>query len=131
MGNALAFCRAPWRRVGVEVPRRAPRSEAVALELERLYNHAAAIAALCQTTGLSVGQAQAEIALELLAAAERWQRSGTATCSASSRSGEWRARRIWRLCERLLPDAYDELRRVADALLRTNSFLDRLEATGK
>ena len=37
-----------------------------ALELERLYNHAAATAALCQATGLSVGQSAAEIALERL-----------------------------------------------------------------
>jgi len=36
------------------------------LELEWLYNHAAAVAALCQTTGLSVGQSAAEIALEQL-----------------------------------------------------------------
>ena len=38
----------------------------MALELERIYNHAAAIAALCQTTGLSVGQARSEIVLERL-----------------------------------------------------------------
>ena len=44
----------------------AQRTRAVALELERLYNHAAAIAALCQATGLTVGQSAAEIALERL-----------------------------------------------------------------
>ena len=42
------------------------RTRAIALELERLYNHAAAIAALCQSTGLVIGQAAAEIALERL-----------------------------------------------------------------
>ena len=42
------------------------RTRAVALELERLYNHAAAMAALCQSTGLTVGQSAAEIALERL-----------------------------------------------------------------
>ena len=42
------------------------RTRAVALELERLYNHAAAMAALCQSTGLTVGQSAAEISLERL-----------------------------------------------------------------
>ena len=34
------------------------------------------------------------------------------------------------LLRRELPGAYGQLRRAADALLRTNSFVDRLEATG-
>ena len=34
------------------------------------------------------------------------------------------------MLRRELPGAYGELRRAADALLATNSFLDRLEATG-
>ena len=41
------------------------RTRAVALELERLYNHAAATVALCQACGLSVGHA-AEMTLEQL-----------------------------------------------------------------
>jgi hypothetical protein len=49
---------------GLRRPGPAARSCGVALELERLYNHAAAVAALCHTTGLSVGQSAAEIALE-------------------------------------------------------------------
>ena len=34
------------------------------------------------------------------------------------------------MLRRELPGAYDELRRTADALLSTNSFVDRLEACG-
>ena len=61
-----AFAAAAEAAVGVTPPPAAARTRAVALELERLYNHAAATAALCQATGLSVGQAAAEIALERL-----------------------------------------------------------------
>ena len=49
VGDTLAFCRAVEMATGTEVPPAAAHSRAVALELERIYNHAAAIAALCQT----------------------------------------------------------------------------------
>ena len=61
-----AFAAAAEAALGVAPPPAAARTRAVALELERLYNHAAATAALCQATGLSVGQSAAEIALERL-----------------------------------------------------------------
>jgi hypothetical protein len=64
IGNGLAFCRAIEATADVQPPPQAACTRAVALELERLFNHA--IAMLCQTTGLSVGQAQVEIALEQL-----------------------------------------------------------------
>src|SRR6266571_4277021 len=59
-----SFAAAVEAALGVGPPPAAQRTRAVALELERLYNHAAATAALCQATGLSVGQSAAEIALE-------------------------------------------------------------------
>ena len=61
-----AFAAAAEAALGIEPPAGAARTRAVALELERLYNHAAATAALCQATGLTVGQSAAEIALERL-----------------------------------------------------------------
>ncbi len=51
-----AFAAAAEAALGVAPQPGAARTRAVALELERLYNHAAATAALCQATGLSVGQ---------------------------------------------------------------------------
>ena len=130
VGNAWSFAAAVEAASGVEVPPAVARSRGCALELERLYNHAAAIAALCQSTGLSVGQAQAEIALELLLrvnAAVFGHRYlfGVLEIGGVARSPDLAA------LERLLPDAYHELRRVLHALMRTNSFLDRLEATGQ
>ncbi len=129
VATAWAFCRAVERAAAVAVPAPVERTRAVALELERLYNHAAAVAALCQSTGLSVGQAQAEIALERLlrvnlAAAGHRYLFGTLAIGGVTRALDVSAVRA------LLPEAVAELRRVVRALRTTNSFLDRLEAAG-
>ncbi len=124
-----AFAAAAEAALGIAPPPAAARTRAVALELERLYNHAAAMAALCQATGLTVGQSAAEIALELLlrvnaaAFGHRYLfgiiEPGGATLAPDAA-----------VLRRDLPAAYGELRRAADALLDTNSFMDRLEACG-
>jgi Ni,Fe-hydrogenase III large subunit len=124
-----ALAAAAEAATGVQPAKAAQRTRAVALELERLYNHAAAMAALCQSTGLSVGQSAAEIALERLlrlnarAFGHRYLFGVTATGGAS------RAPDADAIREEL-PGAYGEFKRAADALLGTNSFVDRLEATG-
>jgi Ni,Fe-hydrogenase III large subunit len=124
-----AFAAAAEGATGTRPPEAAERTRAVALELERLYNHAAAMAALCQATGLSVGQSAAEIALERLlrlnaqALGHRYL-FGVVDIGGASRAPDADAIR------RELPSAYGEFKRAADALLRTNSFVDRLEATG-
>jgi Ni,Fe-hydrogenase III large subunit/Ni,Fe-hydrogenase III component G len=124
-----AFAAAAEAAVGITLPTGALRTRAVALELERLYNHAAATAALCQATGLSVGQSAAEIALERLlrvnaAAFGHRYLFGVIDPGGVSRAPDTAVLR------RELPNAYGELRRAADALLSTNSFVDRLEACG-
>ncbi len=129
VGNSWAFCRAVEAIVGIDVADSVDRTRGVALELERLYNHAAAVAALAQSTGLSVGQAQAEIALESflrLNAATFGHRYlfGVLAVGGATRAPD---------AERLrteLPRAMGELRRVVKALKSTNSFVDRLEACG-
>jgi Ni,Fe-hydrogenase III large subunit/Ni,Fe-hydrogenase III component G len=124
-----AFAAAVEAAAGIVPAPAAVRTRAVALELERLYNHAAAMAALCQATGLSVGQSAAEIALERLlrvnaAAFGHRYLFGVIDPGGVSRAPDTDVLR------RDLPEAYGELRRAADALLTTNSFVDRLEATG-
>ncbi len=129
IGNGWAFAAAAEAALHIEPGAAAMSGRAAALELERLYNHAAAIAALCQACGLAVGRAAAEIALErflrlnAVVFGHRYLFNvlaiggiRTAPDLAALRAG--------------LPAAYGELRRAADALLATNSFLDRLEATG-
>jgi Ni,Fe-hydrogenase III large subunit/Ni,Fe-hydrogenase III component G len=124
-----AFAAAAEAALGVAPPPAAARTRAVALELERLYNHAAAMAALCQATGLTVGQSAAEIALERLlrvnaAAFGHRYLFGVIGPGGTARTPDAEVLR------RDLPAAYGELRRAADALLSTNSFVDRLEACG-
>jgi Ni,Fe-hydrogenase III large subunit len=129
VGNSCAFAAAAEAALGLEPAPAALTARVIALELERLYNHAAAIAALCQACGLTVGRAAAEIALEQLLrlnAAVFGHRylfgvvsvggARTAPDTAALRAG--------------LPAAYGELSRAGDALMATNSFVDRLEATG-
>jgi len=129
VGPAWAFAAAAETALGLDPPAQAERARAVALELDRLYNHAAATAALCQSTGLVIGQAAAEIALERLlrlnaAAFGHRYLFGVVDIGGAAVGPDAAALR------RDLPGAYGELRRAADALLTTNSFLDRLEATG-
>src|SRR6266571_169305 len=129
IGVSWSFAAAVEAALGVDPPPAAQRTRAVALELERLYNHAAAIAALCQSTGLSVGQSAAEIALERLLrlnAAVFGHRYlfGVMEIGGVRRAPDDAALRGG------LPGAHGELRRAADALMSTNSFLDRLEAAG-
>jgi hypothetical protein len=83
VATGWAFAAAAEAALGVEPPPEAARTRAVALELERLYNHAAAMAALCQATGLTVGQSAAEIAWNGCCGSTR-PSSATGTCSASS-----------------------------------------------
>jgi Ni,Fe-hydrogenase III large subunit len=129
IANTWAFAAAAEAATGIEPPGQAARTRAVALELERLYNHAGAIAALCQTTGLSVGQSAAEIALERLLRVNAATFGHRYLFGVVGIGGARRAPDPQPL-RRDLPGAYGELRRAADALLSTNSFMDRLEATG-
>jgi len=129
IGVSWAFAAAVEAATGVDPPEAVQRTRAIALELERLYNHAAATAALCQATGLSVGQSAAEIALEQLlrmnaAALGHRYLFGVMDVGGARRAPDAEVLRTG------LPGAYSELRRAADAMLSTNSFLDRLEATG-
>jgi Ni,Fe-hydrogenase III large subunit len=129
VGVSWSFAAAAEAALGAEPPPAAQLTRAIALELERLYNHAAALAALCQATGLAVGQAAAEIALE------RLLRVNAATFGHRYLFGVVDAGGVRRAPDPAalrggLPAAYGELRRAADAMLATNSFLDRLEATG-
>jgi Ni,Fe-hydrogenase III large subunit len=129
VGNALAFCRAIETAAGVQVAEGPASTRLIALELERIYNHAAAMAAMCQTTGLSVGQANAEIVLEELLRLNAATFGHRYLFGVVCPGGVWRAPDTGVLREGL-PRLCAEFRRVSRALLRTNSHVDRLEATG-
>jgi Ni,Fe-hydrogenase III large subunit len=129
VANSIAFCRAVEAAAGTTVPSAAAVSRAVALELERIYNHAAAIAALCQSTGLSVGQANAEIVLEELLRLNLDVFGHRYLFDVVALGGVRRPPDHAAIRTRLTALCAD-LRCVVDALLSTNSFVDRLEACG-
>jgi Ni,Fe-hydrogenase III large subunit/Ni,Fe-hydrogenase III component G len=128
VGNGLAFCHAIESAAGIAPSPAAAATRAIALELERIYNHAAAIAMLCQTTGLSVGQAQAEIALERLLRLNLATFGHRYLFDVLAIGGVRRGPRAG--LAPALADACDELAGVVGALRATNSHVDRLEATG-
>jgi Ni,Fe-hydrogenase III large subunit len=129
VGNSLAFARAVEAAADTHATAAAERTRAVALELERIYTHVAATASLCQATGLGVGQAHMEMLLE------EWLRLNAAAfghrylfnviavggvqrgCDSSTLETELRP-----LCSRFAEHV--------EALLGTNSFVDRLESAG-
>jgi len=129
VGDTLAFCRAVEMATGTEIPAAAAHTRAVALELERIYNHAAAIAAMCQTTGLSVGQARGEIVLERLLRLNLAAFGHRYLFGVVSPGGVRREPNVAEVKAQLAP-ALDEFRYVVEALLATNSHVDRLESTG-
>ncbi len=59
VGHGLAYCLAVEEACGIEVPTRASELRVVLLELERLYNHAADVGALCNDVGFGLAQAKA------------------------------------------------------------------------
>ena len=129
VGNSCAFATAAEAALGLDPEPEALATRAIALELERLYNHAAAIAAMCQACGLAVGRAAAEIALEQFLRLNAAVLGHRYLFGVVEIGGGRTAPDVARL-RADLPAAYGELRRAGDALLSTNSLLDRLEATG-
>jgi Ni,Fe-hydrogenase III large subunit len=129
VGNGCAFAAAAEAALGLDPAPETLVTRAIALELERLYNHAAAIAALCQACGLAVGRAAAEIALEQFLRLNAAVLGHRYLFGVIEIGGARTAADLVRL-RAGLPAAYGELRRASEALLGTNSLLDRLEATG-
>jgi Ni,Fe-hydrogenase III large subunit len=59
VGHGLAYCLAVEEACGIELPQRAAELRIVLLELERLYNHAADVGALCNDVGFGLANAKA------------------------------------------------------------------------
>ena len=129
VGNSLAFARAVEAASDTRVPAAAELTRAVALELERIYNHVAATAALCQATGLGVGQAQMEMLLE------EWLRLNAAAFGHRYLFNVVAIGGVQRGCdpttlETDLGPLCSRFTERIEALLGTNSFVDRLESAG-
>lgn len=130
--HSLGFCQAVERIYSAEAPPRAAALRVVLAELERLRHHAGAIAAICESTALSVSAAQAAIIEEQLLrascvfAGHRYL-FGLNTPGGLTRDFEAHA------CAELLvaaDRAKTDLLELENRLRYSSSFLDRLEDVG-
>ena len=129
VANGWAFCRALEAIADVTPAPEADRTRGIALELERLYNHVASVAALCQATGLSVGQAEAEIVLEECLRTNAAVFGHRYLFGVLAPGGVRRAPDTDALGDGLgliTPSFH----RLVESLWSTNSFVDRLESCG-
>lgn len=130
--HSLALCLAVERMSGTQVPARAQNLRILLGELERLRHHAGAIAAICESTALSVAASQAAIIEERLLRAS-CQFTGHRYLFGLNMPGGLRRDFSLESCAELLKAIYraaGELHALEDGLYFTSSFLDRLEDVG-
>jgi formate hydrogenlyase subunit 5 len=130
--HGLAFAQALEAIGGIEVPHRALTLRVLLAELERLRHHTGAIQEICESTALVVAASQAGILEE-----ELLRLSGELTghrylygllaCGGLSRDLDDAA-----LCAATVRarDILERLHALEERLVRTSSFLDRLEKVG-
>jgi formate hydrogenlyase subunit 5 len=130
--HSLAYCQAIERGANLEVPVRARWLRVALSELERLRHHAGAIEAICQSTALSVSEAQAAIIEEHLLRASCCF-SGHRYLFGLNTPGGLRRDFDTQECRSLLgavDRAAVELEKLEVRLRYSSSFLDRLEDAG-
>ena len=132
VAHALAFSHAVESLAEVEVPERAQAIRRVLAELERLYNHLEATVRECEDASLSVGQAQfaaLKERLHRLAAALVGNRYLRGAILPGGTRIDLDGRGVDLISSTL--DGWErDWRRALGALLRTDSFLDRLVSAG-
>ena len=130
--HSLAYCQAVERIWHLQIPLRAQRLRVALCELERLRRHTGAIAAICQSTALTVSDAHASIIEEQLLRASCVFASHRYLFGLNTPGG---LRRDFDAdaCRQLLSavdDAAERLRVLEERLRYSSSFLDRLEDVG-
>jgi len=132
LSHAVAFCQAIERLAQVTPTRRASLIRGVLLELERLYNHVGDIANLCAGASLQLGVHQGGVLKERLQELNS-RVGGHRFLFGVARPGGVRidlAADAQADVRRTLGPIATELRSYVDALLDTESFVERLVDTG-
>jgi formate hydrogenlyase subunit 5 len=130
--HGLAFVQALETIGGIEVPQRALALRVVLAELERLRHHTGAIQEICESTALLVAASQAAMLEEELLrlscelTGHRYL-YGLLTCGGLTREFD-----DSEICTAVVGarGILERLRSLEDKLVRTSSFLDRLEEVG-
>ncbi|HEV2251527.1 MAG TPA: NADH-quinone oxidoreductase subunit C [Candidatus Limnocylindria bacterium] len=132
VSHAVAFCQAVELLAGVDPSRRALLVRSVFLELERLYNHVGDIANLCAGASLQLGVYQGGVLKERLqelnvAVAGHRYLFGVAAPGGVRRDID---RVGASTIARIIGEVEPELRSFVDALLDSESFVERLAGAG-
>ena len=130
--HSLAYCQAVEKIFQQQVPPRAHGLRVALAELERLRHHAGAIAAICQSTALTVSEAHAAIVEEQLLRAS-CAFTGHRYLFGLNTPGGLRRDFDAQSCRTLLgavDTASSQLRKLEERLRYSSSFLDRLEDVG-
>ncbi len=130
--HSLAYCQAVERIFQQVVPLRARGLRVALAELERLRHHAGAIAAICQSTALTVSEAHAAIVEEQLLRVS-CAFAGHRYLFGLNTPGGLRRDFDAQNCRTLLgvvDTASSQLRKLEERLRYSSSFLDRLEDVG-
>ena len=132
IAHALAFSHAVESLAQTEVPPRAQAIRRILAELERLYNHLEVAVRECEDASLSVGHAQfaaLKERLHRLAGAVTGNRYLRGAVVPGGTRIDLDASAI-QLIDATMSEWAREWRRVLAVLLRTDSFLDRLDSAG-
>lgn len=130
VSGALAICQAVEAAASVEVSAEAAGVRGVLAELERLYNHCDSILKLTEDASLAVAMAQMGILKERvlrLLAEISGHRYGRGVVTLGGVTAGVSPKHLRDVLRRWRADA----RQVRHLLLATNSFLDRLQRTGR
>jgi Ni,Fe-hydrogenase III large subunit/Ni,Fe-hydrogenase III component G len=129
--ESLALCQALEALADVECPPRAVALRTLFAELERLYNHFAYQADLCQATGLVVGQAQFDILKERILRLNRvtGHRYLFGLNVPGGLSKDLDSENAWFIRDQINVIRQD-FAKVARLAFSSSSHLDRLEGTG-
>jgi formate hydrogenlyase subunit 5 len=130
--HGLAFCRALESIAGTRVPARARTLRIFLAELERVRQHAGAIEAICESTGLAVATSQAGMLEEYLLRVSG-ELSGHRYLFGLLAAGGLLCDLSTDACRKALAQARDTLGRLDELERRlriSSSFLDRIEEVG-
>jgi len=132
VAHSLAFCRAAEQINGVVVPDRAVAVREIYLELERMYNHIAAIGGIALDVGFSAASAYASILKEDLhqlndrLTGHRFMR-GAIMLGGVAKDLDEEAADV----KQTLRSSAADLAELKKLLMESVSFLDRVETTGQ
>ena len=126
VGHCLAYCLAVEDALGIAVPLRAFELRRALLELERLYNHAADVGALCNDVGFGLANARALTLRERLLRLNR-SVTGHRLLRGGIEPGGARVLALPQLAE--LCEIGEQFHEVVDLAMSQSTVLDRFTGT--